>query len=61
MAEPDDVMLVMNRFKGEDRQRLDDWRRRQPTIPPASEAVRVLMRIGLDMVEKRKITSGEAK
>jgi hypothetical protein len=29
-------------------QRVEDWRRRQPKIPARTEAVRMLMRLGLD-------------
>lgn len=29
-------------------QRVENWRRRQPKIPAKTEAVRMLMRLGLD-------------
>ena len=35
------------------RERVDEWRRRQPTIPPRSEALRELLHLALQVEDRR--------
>jgi hypothetical protein len=62
LEDEDRGAAVQARFDGPDFARIEDWRRAQPKIPPLSEAVRILVKRGLD-ADRRKTerTVGKAR
>jgi hypothetical protein len=46
-APADSRSAVQVRLAGEEFEQLENWRRSQPNIPPRSEALRELMKLGL--------------
>jgi hypothetical protein len=54
MAKDEEGGEIHAHFGGFDFARIEDWRRSQPRIPTLSEAIRVLVKSGLDAKEQPK-------